>query len=366
MFFGTIIAAFMIGLLFAIPFVLTIRNIIEFINLLNKKEEKSYVKFHEIFGIVLGFIYTHLYSAYADIKFVTWDTQLYNYEAHGYLAPESLPTIYTILAVAFISYLIIRFIPAEKLSPVVSAFAISGIYLGAAICILLILQTGTNFFLLLLPANCLLICYKTVYSFVQKKKALIENGAVSTKYKGMLAILNSAEKLPSAALIFTIPLLGAIIILLYLFGQEPDSIIKAWTETSGWGLSQRIAPPNIGMDEHYLCTVAAQGHDNIVKPLRMGIRHGHVVTVNRQLCIANAFEQVLSEKLPAFHRIIRKLYDRYGYPLSRHIKTKLAADIVYYLMKPLEWAFLIVLYTTDINPENRIAVQYPHSPVPFN
>ena len=28
----------------------------------------------------------------------------------------------------------------------------------------------------------------------------------------------------------------------------------------------------------------------------MGVRHGHPVVVNRQLCIANAFEQVLEEK----------------------------------------------------------------------
>ncbi|WP_341274143.1 DUF6688 family protein [Clostridium saccharoperbutylacetonicum] len=27
-------------------------------------------------------------------------------------------------------------------------------------------------------------------------------------------------------------------------------------------------------------------------------------------------------------------------------------------MKPLEWIFLIVLYFCDVNPENRIAVQY--------
>ncbi|WP_343073709.1 DUF6688 family protein [Clostridium sp. YIM B02555] len=27
-------------------------------------------------------------------------------------------------------------------------------------------------------------------------------------------------------------------------------------------------------------------------------------------------------------------------------------------MKPLEWLFLIVLYFCDVNPENRIAVQY--------
>ena len=118
------------------------------------------------------------------------------------------------------------------------------------------------------------------------------------------------------------------------------------------------APPNVEMDEHYLCTVAAGGHEKIVKPIRMGERHGHRIVVNRQLLIANAFEQVLEEKTPKMHRTIRNFYDKHGYPIARHIRTKTMADVVYFLMKPLEWIFLIVLYMTDPRPENRIATQY--------
>ena len=118
------------------------------------------------------------------------------------------------------------------------------------------------------------------------------------------------------------------------------------------------------MDEHYLCTVAAGGHRRIVKPLRNGRRHGHEVIVNRQLCVANAFEQLLEERTPRLHRAVRGLYDRCGYPIAKHIRTKAAADIVYLLMKPLEWLFLAALYLCDVRPENRIAVQYPHAPLP--
>jgi len=32
--------------------------------------------------------------------------------------------------------------------------------------------------------------------------------------------------------------------------------------------------------------------------------------------------------------------------------------LVYVAMKPLEWFFLLVLYTVDARPENRIHVQY--------
>jgi hypothetical protein len=160
------------------------------------------------------------------------------------------------------------------------------------------------------------------------------------------------------ALLVAIPLLGVLLGISVLFGQRPDALIKAWTETAEWTFSKKIAPPNVQMDEHYLCTVAAGGHEKIVKPLRMGERHGHRVVVNRQLEVANAFELVLEWKTPRLHRVIRNFYDKYGFPIARCIRTKKACDVVYYIMKPLEWLFIIVLYLTLIHPENVIAVQY--------
>ena len=70
------------------------------------------------------------------------------------------------------------------------------------------------------------------------------------------------------------------------------------------------------------------------------------------------FEQLLEERTPRFHRAVRKFYDTYGYPVSRHIRTPLAADAVYLIMKPLEWLFVAVLYLFDAKPEDRIARQY--------
>ena len=146
--------------------------------------------------------------------------------------------------------------------------------------------------------------------------------------------------------------------LLVLLGQSPSAAIRAWTETSDWNLSQKVAPQNIYYDEHYLCTVAAGGHRKLVRPQRMGVRHGHRVIVNRQLCIANAFEQILEEKTPRFHRAVRKFYDNYGFPIAKLIHSPYIADLIYLLMKPLEWLFLLVLYCTDPRPEDLIAVQY--------
>lgn len=131
-----------------------------------------------------------------------------------------------------------------------------------------------------------------------------------------------------------------------------------FTETAEWTLSQKIPPPRLDYDGHYLCTVAACGDKRVVKPLRAGKRKNRLIVVNRQLLVANAFEELISEKAPKLHKLIRKAYDKFGLPISRYIVTKRRSDIVYFIMKPLEWFFVLVLYTFDTKPENRIHSQY--------
>ena len=74
--------------------------------------------------------------------------------------------------------------------------------------------------------------------------------------------------------------------------------------------------------------------------------------------MANAFEQLIEERMPGFHRAVRNFYDTYGYPISKHINSAWSADVVYLLMKPLEWVFVFVLYLFDTKPEDRINRQY--------
>lgn len=351
-------------IILAIPFVLTLWNVFTLIKYLIKKTEKKYNKTIEVIAIVLGTIYLYLYTELSNIVFVNWDVQLYNAERHSIIMPDAFLTIGTILLISFLGYILIRFTPVTHQSPIASAIGIAALYLGMGICLLWIIQTSGDFFLAILPANCIIIFFKTIYILVYQKNTLLQEGIATTKYKKLSSLLNKATNLPWLGLILVIPLLGIIIVVLSLFGQEPNSIIKAWTETADWTMSQKVAPQNIQYDEHYLCTVAAGGHRKVVKPIRIGMRHGHRVVVNRQLCIANAFEQVLEEKTPVFHKVVRAIYDRLGYPISKHIRSKYLSDIIYFLMKPLEWTFLLVLYTTDVNPENRIAVQYPHTSIP--
>ncbi|NDV70127.1 DUF6688 family protein [Dysgonomonas sp. 25] len=154
------------------------------------------------------------------------------------------------------------------------------------------------------------------------------------------------------------PVFALVVIILMLFGQEADSIVKVFTETSTWRLSQMEHPPYLDHQGHYLCTVAACGHPSVVRPMRLGKRHNRTIIVNRQLMIANAFEEKIAEIAPFFHTFIRRNYDKYGYPVSKHINTPLRSSIVYFVMKPLEWVFLVTLYLSDIHPEKRISRQY--------
>ena len=316
-----------------------------------------------LFGSVYSFFYIILSEVMWD---KAWYDQLYNKQIHAPIYTETLLTLAVITAVGIIGYLLLQLKGAWELPPLLAALCIGAMYLLCALCIVWSIQVADKLpFTLIFAGNIILICAKTVKKTVLTRKKLPKEPTYSSPIlRTAHRLLSNSQNLPWLALVFALPLLGIIICVLILFGQAPDSIIKAWTETADWTFSAKTAPQNIHYDEHYLCTVAAGGHKKVVKPIRVGMRHGHRVIVNRQLCIANAFEQLLEEKTPRFHRAVRRFYDKYGYPIAKHIKSPYTADVIWYLMKPPEWLFLAVLYLCDKKPENRIAVQYPHAPLP--
>ncbi|MCR5419486.1 MAG: hypothetical protein K6E98_00565 [Lachnospiraceae bacterium] len=333
-----------------------------------------------IIGVILTLAYAGLISE-IDLNWnAEWSEQLYNDCVHQPVWTGALPTVGTFIVIGLIGYIILLKRKMSDTPPLITVMCIAAMYIGASQLILFIIQifkitpfeglaysTNSIPFLLYCPLTVLPLCclgmvvrliIRKIYEWNQDEEH------TEDKYKGEGIIgffneaLHNSAAWPLAALVAMIPLLGVVLAVLALFGQYPDHAIRAWTETAQWNLSRMKAPQNIQMDEHYLCTVAAGGHEKVVKPVRMGVRHGHKIVVNRQLLIANAFEQILEEKTPRLHKEIRKFYDDHGYPIARHIKTKTAADIVYYIMKPLEMIFLLILYLTDPKPENRIAVQY--------
>lgn len=345
-----------------LPFVLTAENILLLTNKKRLTYKSIFMSLWELLSIAAGVYYTVTLAPLKNILFNDWYVQLYNNQKHSPVSSEHTLTLAVLFAVAVIGHICLRFIPQNKRPPLFSALCISSIYIGCALCVLWCVQiTGASFFLFLFPINYIILSFRVIACEVLSADKTAEE---QTKMPRISAFLHNKSSLPVSALLLLVPLLGIIAVILLLFGQEPDSVVKLWTETADWTMSQKIAPENLPRDGHYLCTVAAEGHKKLVKPLRTGKRHGHEITVNRQLCIANAFEQLLSERAPHLHRAIRSFYDKTGYPIAKQIKTPLAADIVYIIMKPLEWLFLLVLYLFDTKPENRIATQYPHSAPP--
>jgi hypothetical protein len=186
---------------------------------------------------------------------------------------------------------------------------------------------------------------------------------VPNQYKNrFLDFLNSkliaSQKTSVWILILFFPFLLLILCILMIFGQYPDSMIKVFTDTTTWTLSQKSHPPFLDYNGHYLCTVAACGSPGIVKPQKIGLRHGHPIIVNRQLSVANAFENLIETKFPKTHRLIRRNYDQYGYPLSKQITSRAGSNITYLAMKPLEWFFLLFIYCFSTKPEELIHNQY--------
>lgn len=256
--------------------------------------------------------------------------------------------------------------------PLAAVICVSGVYGGIILGLFYISQLAVNIlndlnllvavgYLILFPVNIFIISARVIRETVLLYTTYFRENDIEPKNRLDSFLRSSLEKAAGWVifpLVGLIPFTGVIVCLCILCGQGPFGIIRAFTNTSDWTYSTMISPPPVEYEGHYLCTVAVNGHERVVKPLRLGVRHGVVIGVNRQLCAANAFEQLIEDKAPRLHRLVRHIYDKYGYPVSKHITTRLRADIVYILMKPLEWLFVAVLYLFDRDPESRIAVQY--------
>ncbi|MCR5301785.1 MAG: hypothetical protein K6E49_05040 [Lachnospiraceae bacterium] len=339
-------------------------------------KNKSVFLLVDMITIFLAVVLQIVYLSFCDVMFnADWQTQLYNSQKHQPVYTGSLPTFITIAVLGVVGFCVLNHINVNKTPPLIPVIAMSLLYMGDLLSVVFSIHVFDfsrmgmfELYLLLPPIVFILMSLRVILGVVRDyapspdRMSKVENSAPLSSFFKML---ENSKRWPVIGLVMTIPMLGILICILMIFGQAPDAVIKAFTETADFRLSQKIPPQQLYYDEHYLCTVAAGGDRKIVKPLRMGIRHGHPVVVNRQLCVANAFEQVLEERTPGFHRAVRSFYDTYGFPVARLIRTKKTADLVYFMMKPLEWLFLIVLYMSDVNPEDRIAMQYTGDPGSF-
>jgi hypothetical protein len=357
-------ALIIIGILvFIIPGILTVWNVC---NCLSEKPKlEKLIANHTIFyGAILYFLLFNLsFEGAGD-----WYEQIASDRYHNTISSE-YSSVYIVVILGFIGYFILLNKSADKLPPLLSAISISFLILMNLFQLTFAMHILKNVhsiecLLYVYHFNILLLSARVIHRHMKEQAEIFrERIAENNEHKKLSFIINKINSLSKYSIFvfivffFVIALLELIFVLL---GQGLDAPIKAFTDTADWTFSKQIPPPPVVHDGHYLCTVAAGGHKKVVKPIRLGTRRNETIVVNRQLCIANAFEELIQEKTPRFHKKIRKFYDTHGYPLSRKITSPARADIIYIIMKPLEWAFLIFLYAFDKRPEQRIARQYAY------
>lgn len=311
--------------------------------------------------IVGGVLYLMLFG----LEFSTagdWYEQIYEMQLHYSISSDFGWAAEVPAVLGLLGLLALIFFEARKMSPLVSAFSIAGVVLLNVFQIALAIQLAKNIsgwalMLYVYHFNVFVISVSAVKKQIKQQLEIFEEQNSEDKSR-LYRLMSSAAGYSALVFLCLFFVIAVLEIIFILTGQGADAPIKAFKDTADWTFSRQIPPPPKHYEGHYLCTVAAGGHKRIVKPLRYGTRHGATIIVNRQLCIANAFEDYIHEKLPRFHRIIRGAYDKYGYPISKHITTPRRADAVYILMKPLEWVFLVFLYMFDTKPEQRISRQY--------
>lgn len=368
MLFTTVFLALFIGL----PIYLTARNLkVTFgkdsafrRNKTSEKAEETTIRaaLLDVFTLLFGLLCTYLlYGVTKNISVVDFDTAVYVGDLHSPFHTQYSRTLVWIMAFSYVALIILCVFKPEKLSPVVSASSIAFTLIGLVCLAFIFIQLRINIFTALYFLNVLLIAVRRIHFHITEHVRLANER--NTQFRNKAAeklhkLISKISGMTAFSFLLIFPAAGLLEILFILIGQGPDGFIKAFTMTADWTFSTQTPPPPIEYEGHYLCTVAAGGHKKIVKPLRYGNRLGKRIIVNRQLLAANAFEDMIKERFPHFHKIVRGIYDRYGYPVSRHITTKCRADLTYIIMKPLEFIFILTLYTFDKNPENRIAVQY--------
>ena len=84
----------------------------------------------------------------------------------------------------------------------------------------------------------------------------------------------------------------------------------------------------------FVVTASAKGHPWIVGSW---LDTKTSQTVNQQLFNFYEFENWLKRRMPGFHRRLRRVYNTVGPVVARMIVFKWQADIVYWLLKPIEW-----------------------------
>lgn len=97
-----------------------------------------------------------------------------------------------------------------------------------------------------------------------------------------------------------------------------------------------------GYGDCFVVSAAAKGHAGFVRS-RYDPARGR--NVNDQLLVLQQFEARLAADHPVFHRRLRWLYNRLGPRIAAGVRSPFVADLVYLLLKPVEWLARIYIAT---------------------
>ena len=340
--------------LFFIPVLVNI--IIFFRSLYFRKEPKQWFLIFEVLALVV-------YPVIFLVIFDSGKTDACCGMEDSFFGEAFRPTSYTFIGVSVIGYFISRFMSFRLHSPIIELLTTTMLVFGLIFSIVIGIHLNLWLFLLIGGGQVVMLFWMRLFFHFRRQRILM-NEIVESPPENMLELLAYQvlqqswwEQFPVIMLLF-LPLLSIILSILMVFGQKPNSIILAFTQSYDFGFSTLECIP---CDGHYLCTIAAHGSPKMVKPIRAGIRGRQEITVNRQLLISNAFEEILQEKSPRFHAFLRAFYNRIGRRATRFyltLKKAWFSNVLYILMKPLEWFFLLCIYFFDTRPEDRIAQQY--------
>jgi len=103
----------------------------------------------------------------------------------------------------------------------------------------------------------------------------------------------------------------------------------------------------------FVVTAALRGHEWIVGPFLHIERRGVSRFVNSQLTTFWRFESLWALHFPRTHRVFRRLYNRLGPQIASRITSRVSADAMYCLLKPLE-VFATAVVKFNENRERRI------------
>ena len=194
----------------------------------------------------------------------------------------------------------------RDLPPLTLVLSLIFLIIGSIISFAVLMQVGSHdtesldfykgndgsFYFLWTPLFSLFTAIYLWLKILNEEKNISQNRTYKNKFlNDCNRFLSQKYDVTNWAWIFLLPVFIVLTLILMLFGQDYNSLIKVFTDTTTWTFSQKTHPPILDHTGHYLCTVAAKGNPNLVKPLYLGKRHSRPIIVNRQLQIANLFEE---------------------------------------------------------------------------